>query len=89
MYYLENLTVNEIGFIKELLEEYRSRSQNTAPQPFFYHSLKNKVKRLFKFISYNPLEEATPKKVSQWKRRGYSPFPQKGIKRDNPYITPL
>jgi hypothetical protein len=41
------------------------------PIPQKYHNLNKKVRRLCKFVSYNPLETDTPKQVSNysvWKK---------------------
>jgi hypothetical protein len=72
MYYLEDLTIREIKFIQELLEAYKKDNDKPSiPLPPFYHSFRIKLKRLCKFISFNPLEEETPKqhsKYSVWKK---------------------
>jgi hypothetical protein len=71
MYYLEDLTIREIKFIKDLLDAYRDKhTKMDNPLPPYYHSLKNKLKRLCKYVSFNPLEETTPKKgISVYKKQ--------------------
>jgi hypothetical protein len=71
-YYLEDLTIREIKFLEEILNEYKERNIKPNEQlPPFYHSFRTKLKRLCKFISFNPFEEATPKHISKysiWKK---------------------
>jgi hypothetical protein len=73
-YYLEDLTIREIKFLNELLETYKKDNEKPdIPLSPFYHSFRNKLKRLCKFIHFNPLEENTPKqqsKYSLWKKQG-------------------
>jgi hypothetical protein len=75
MYYLEDLTIREIKFLNELLETYKKDNEKPdIPLPPFYHSFRTKLKRLCKFVSFNPLEENTPKnksKYSLWKKEKY------------------
>ncbi|MDR2259201.1 MAG: hypothetical protein LBE14_08660, partial [Treponema sp.] len=63
----------------ELMKNYRiANTTPDKPLPCFYHSLYAKIKRLSKFISFNPFEEGTHKKTSKyslWKReRGKKPL---------------
>jgi hypothetical protein len=86
MYYLEDLTLQDIRFLKELLEDYKTTNTKTSEDgkppalPVAYHSIKAKVKRLVKYVSYNPNETDTPKKPSK-----YSVF-KKQLREDNNLI---
>jgi hypothetical protein len=71
MYYLEDLSLQDIYFLNQLLEEYRKanfklENEKPLPLPPLYHVFKEKVKRLIKYASYNPFEKDTPKKPSKY-----------------------
>jgi hypothetical protein len=67
MYYLEDLTIREIKFLDDLLSEYRNNNESfVSSLPPYYHTLKKKLKRLCKFVSYNPAETDTPKSRSKY-----------------------
>jgi hypothetical protein len=71
MYYLEDLSLRDINFLSQLLEDYRKTNtaiEDGKPLPLLptYHSLKTKVKRLIKYASYNPFEKNTPKRPSKY-----------------------
>jgi hypothetical protein len=88
MYYLEDLTLQDIRFLSALLEDYRIKNIKTSEDgkisalPTAYHSVKVKIKRLTKFATFNPNETDTPKQTSK-----YSVF-KKQLKRDFPKETP-
>jgi hypothetical protein len=71
MFYLEDLTLQDINFLNQLLEEYREthtiiEDRKPLPLPKNYHILKEKIKRLCKYASYNPREADTPKQPSRY-----------------------
>jgi hypothetical protein len=71
MYYLEDLTLQDIKFLSKLLEDYRETNTMfedglPLPLPHAYHIFKEKVKRLTKYVAYNPFEADTPKKASKY-----------------------
>jgi hypothetical protein len=71
MFYLEDLTLKDIKFLKQLLEDYREthtaiEDGKFLPLPIIYHTFKEKLKRLVKYVSYNPNETETPKKPSKY-----------------------
>ncbi|MDR1286366.1 MAG: hypothetical protein LBK08_02035 [Treponema sp.] len=71
MYYLEELTPRDIVFLNQLLEGYRKtnvKMKNNKPLglPKEYHILKEKIKRLCKYFSYNPFETNTEKRKSKY-----------------------
>jgi hypothetical protein len=71
MYYLEDLNLQDINFLNQLLENYRKsksvfEDNKPIPLPPVYHIFREKVKRLVKYVSYNPNETDTPKKPSKY-----------------------
>jgi hypothetical protein len=82
MYYLEDLNLKDIKLLNQLLEDYREKNTMfedglPLPLPPSYHILKEKIKRLTKYASFNPNETDTPKQASK-----YSEF-KKRIKQQN------
>jgi hypothetical protein len=72
MYYLEDLSIKEIQFLKDLLETYKEQNTKETdgkyePLSPMYHTLFIKIKRLCKFVSFNPDETNTPKQISKYR----------------------
>jgi hypothetical protein len=87
MFYLEDLNLREIKFLKDLLEAYRKDNEKQdISLPPFYHTLKKKVKMLSKYASYNPCNQYAPKEKSKYsshKNKGkIIPFKKEYVRRE-------